>query len=277
MQEASLVNQNRIHLGYHYPRSPQTAREAIAGLKSFGAMFGPAIVSDFTKYYAISRDFSMTTVDEFVDFCDQVGLSLETQWPPDGVLDHTTVHACWAVPETIFDYHHLRQIVTERLSSQSGFTLLRRCRPTRVELGPPHRVTLSDGRTLRCDVLVNAAYAGIAEVLALIDCPPPSIQFELCVMPIMEIDDPPPRFGVTLMDGPFCSLMPKGRDAGRFIVYHVDRSVVQRQVDDRHPEWQPLEGLVEQEIVRASLEYFPILERMRVRESWIGTRVVLAA
>ena len=29
LKEASLVNQNRIHYGYHYPRSIETGRESI--------------------------------------------------------------------------------------------------------------------------------------------------------------------------------------------------------------------------------------------------------
>ena len=31
MTKASLVNQNRIHMGYHYPRSLQTGRESLMG------------------------------------------------------------------------------------------------------------------------------------------------------------------------------------------------------------------------------------------------------
>ena len=70
MQEASLVNQNRVHFGYHYPRSKVTAEESFAGLGSFKEFYGDSIHDSFSKYYGIAKRGSHVTADEFVNFCD---------------------------------------------------------------------------------------------------------------------------------------------------------------------------------------------------------------
>jgi L-2-hydroxyglutarate oxidase LhgO len=43
MQKASRVNHNRIHLGYHYLRSVETAEQSIEGLLSFLFNYGKAV------------------------------------------------------------------------------------------------------------------------------------------------------------------------------------------------------------------------------------------
>ena len=39
MQRASKLNHNRIHFGFHYPRSPRTARQSLEGLITFFQQF----------------------------------------------------------------------------------------------------------------------------------------------------------------------------------------------------------------------------------------------
>jgi L-2-hydroxyglutarate oxidase LhgO len=50
---ATLVNQNRIHYGYHYPRSSNTIKESLIGLESFLNFYGNSVNYNFKKYYAI--------------------------------------------------------------------------------------------------------------------------------------------------------------------------------------------------------------------------------
>src|SRR3978361_1008030 len=74
MQLASRINHNRIHLGYHYLRSIQTAEQSIEGLLSFLFNYGKAVVHQLPNYYAIAKDGSKTTPAEFANFCNNVGI-----------------------------------------------------------------------------------------------------------------------------------------------------------------------------------------------------------
>ena len=276
MLESSMVNQGRIHMGYHYPRSPETIREALEALDSFSEYFGSSCVSDFVNYYAIAKDSPHTDVDTYMRVCEQMNLPLTEGYPPKDVLDRSKVEACWITPETIFDYHAMRYTALCRVRECDKIRVVRNVWPSRIEVGNVHRIELANGGRFECDVIVNATYTAINDILRLIGRPPMRYQFELCLEPILEIDDPPDRFGVAVMDGPFCSLMPKGTEPGRFIAYHVIHSVLQAQVNEEAPNWGPIEGFPEFRLIEESSEYFPIMRKMDWRESWITTRVVIA-
>ena len=46
MRGASRANHNRIHLGYHYLRSIETAQQSIEGLSTFREVFGEAVLAE---------------------------------------------------------------------------------------------------------------------------------------------------------------------------------------------------------------------------------------
>ena len=57
---ASLVNQARIHNGYHYHRSLATAIESSKNYQRFQAEFKDAIIA-FDQYYGIPKRGSLTS------------------------------------------------------------------------------------------------------------------------------------------------------------------------------------------------------------------------
>ena len=71
MKCASDINQYRLHKGYHYPRSKDTAQECLDGMKSFKRKYGDSIVNgDINHYYAISSRDSLVSKEEYLDFLD---------------------------------------------------------------------------------------------------------------------------------------------------------------------------------------------------------------
>lgn len=278
MLEASLVNQNRVHYGYHYPRSKATAEESLQGLATFKDYYGPSIYDTFDKYYAIAKKGSHLNAEEFASFCDNVGLSLKEAWPEDGILNKDMVEACWLTPEPIFDFHRLKQEIIYRLNKLRKVRVIRNTRPLSIEdiPGGGFDITLTNGYHVKADFIVNSTYAGIPDFASKNRVEPIKGKFQLCVMPILETDhnfkNP---FGVTVMDGPFCSIMPKGFNKNHFILYHVTHSVVQQHVGYHSVDWSPIDGFVELDIVELSKSFYPVLDKMKLRDSWITTRIVL--
>lgn len=275
MSGASFVNQNRLHLGYHYPRSLATARETILGSRSFSEYYGAATVHELVTYYAIAAEGSRTSPEAFAAFCDAANLPLEPAWPPSGVVDRDRLAACWRTPEPIFDFHELRRIVIDRVVANPLATVRRRAQVVGIDVDEPHRVTLRSGEVLEADVVVNATYAQIRNIEALFGRRGGDLEFELCLMAVLSHADPGPPFGVTIMDGPFGSLVPKGRERGRFLLYDVERSVLQRLVSPVAPEWGHVVGFPELEMIESCSEYFPILRAMHFDQSLVTTRTVI--
>ena len=55
LKGASSNNLNRVHLGYHYPRDFETARQSLKGYKNFKKFYSSSIVNKFKNYYFIAN------------------------------------------------------------------------------------------------------------------------------------------------------------------------------------------------------------------------------
>ena len=278
MLGASLVNQNRIHNGYHYPRSKSTAEESLLGLESFKQYYGDSIYGNFDKYYAIAKRGSHLNANEFVAFCENVGLDLKEAWPDARVLNKDMIEACWLTPEPIFDFHKLKQIAVYRIAKNKNIRIIRNTEPLTLYRKSDNSfdVKLTNGHKLNVDFVLNTTYSGIPDFAERNKFKPIKGKFQLCVMPILESENPVHQpYGVTVMDGPFCSLMPKGFSENHFILYHVAHSVNQQHVGYQSVDWAPIDGFVELDIMEESRIFFPILDEMKLRDSWITTRIVL--
>ena len=66
---ATQINQARIHMGYHYPRSYATAAKSIRYFDRFCREFDFCVHSSFKQIYATSAAFSWTNAEQFRKFC----------------------------------------------------------------------------------------------------------------------------------------------------------------------------------------------------------------
>ena len=69
-KRATYINQARVHMGYHYPRSFSTAIKSAGYFKRFNEDYGFCILNKFDQVYATSSDFSWSDANEFRKFCE---------------------------------------------------------------------------------------------------------------------------------------------------------------------------------------------------------------
>ena len=74
---ATYINQARVHMGYHYPRSLATAMKSAGYFKRFVEDYSFCILFDFQQIYATSQHFSWTDAKEFRKFCQDAGIPCE--------------------------------------------------------------------------------------------------------------------------------------------------------------------------------------------------------
>ncbi len=275
MTGATLINQNRVHYGYHYPRSLETGRESLEGLSSFINMYGTTVNNSFEKYYAISKFGSHLNADEFSSFCQNLNIPLEEKWPNEKYLNQKEIEACWLVKEPVFDYYELRSLVLAELKKRKRIKIIRNAMISKVEMNGNYSITLNNNYQFNSDFIVNATYSGLSDVLSLFGEEKLKAHFELLLLPILKAKNDISTFGVTIMDGPFCSIVPKGFSKNEYILSHVNHSVLQSHLGYGKPEWNAIEGIIEFDIIEACKKYFPILEEMSLRESWMITKMVL--
>ena len=112
MKCATGINQYRLHKGYHYPRSKQTAIECKKGLKTFKRKYNSSVLNgDIEHFYSISSKDSLITDNDYIEFLEDVGLSYNIVEP----LPNTDLTI--KVKEELFDSDILRNLVKVKLKS----------------------------------------------------------------------------------------------------------------------------------------------------------------
>jgi hypothetical protein len=113
MAAASGINQNRVHSGYHYPRSEETILELLEARDEFLATFQSANVADSRHYYAIPKRDSKITPDRYEEVMTTHRLPLcrcSPEW-----MNFDYVERCYEVDEKIYDPDLLRSFVECRI------------------------------------------------------------------------------------------------------------------------------------------------------------------
>lgn len=214
MSRASYANQARVHNGYHYPRSVLTALRSRLSFPRFVNEFRDCIASDFEKYYLVANPLGKVSAQQFLKFCERIGAPCEPAPSRIQALTNPTlVEACFATTEYAFDAIKLRELMTERLSAAgASFTLGMTVESVRTEAdGLLVELVGNDtdeSESVYADHVFNCTYSRINYVLAKsgIDFVP--LKHEMTEMCLVEVPEMLKCQGITVMCGPFFSVMP---------------------------------------------------------------------
>jgi hypothetical protein len=229
--EASRVNQARLHLGFHYPRSPETARLCKSGYDSFVSEFANTVNSSFKQIYMVSNNKSKTSFDIFIDFCKQQNLKYSRIRLSSKLVNNQHIEGSIVTQETSFDYSMLGQQLLRDLK-QLGCNILLNHKFISGDLDKKeilinHNNTII---TLGFDYLVNCTYSNINFINEKLGIEKVPLKYELCELIKVKV---PPKFrnyGFTLMDGDFMSIMPYGL-SDYHTIWHVKHSVHEESSD----------------------------------------------
>lgn len=216
-KRATYINQARVHMGYHYPRSLSTAMKSAGYFKRFVEDYGFCIHDKFKQVYATSSHFSWTDAEEFRKFCKSAGIPCMDvpvgQYFQEGLCD-----GAFLTEEYTYDAHILRDYLLEELrafpnaSLQFGREITRILRQSDCyEVYAMHEGT---EEVYSAPFVLNATYASVNQVLRKmegVDTTDFGLKYELCEIILCNVDERLHNVGLTVMDGPFFSIMPFGK------------------------------------------------------------------
>ena len=199
IQEASAINQYRVHRGYHYPRSDSTVSECLRAIPLFMKSYGTAIMQHEVKesFYAIASKDSKVSASEYLDFLKRHDLEYEIV----DSLPNTDLTV--RVREDLFDPEKIKNIIVDRLF---GSGVSARC-----------GVEVTDKMLDQYDGAVIATYSRqntFAQKAS-------TYQFELVEKPIFQLPEQYRGRSVVILDGPFLCIDPYSDTP-----YHVMGNVV---------------------------------------------------
>jgi glycine/D-amino acid oxidase-like deaminating enzyme len=209
MGRASYANQARVHQGYHYPRSLLTALRSRVNFARFVSDFHPCIDDRFEKYYAIGRAFSKVSAAQFERFCRRIGAPIEPA--PAAVrrlFNPALIEDVFRVEEVAFDAAELCRLMGRQLAA-AGVEVRLGTTVEALEPLPGGRVLARLGaEACRAGMAFNCTYSGLNYLLNRAGAPPIPLKHELVEIALVEVPEPLRHLGVTVMCGPFFSIMP---------------------------------------------------------------------
>lgn len=222
---ASLINQARVHNGYHYPRSLATAKQSSRNYKRFKEEFKDALI-DFDQVYSIPKRGSSTSSKQFEEFCDRANLYLsETKVE---FANYETLDKTYDTDEAAIDTKLMMDLAREKFSSDCRIVLGEILEISKKQRHQVEEIKINRSVTSRKDYdwyvrtaftsgtfdkIINCTYAGINEIEQLANVSLSKLKYEICEVALFrDSDEVLQRKGLTIMDGQFVSFMPWSKD-----------------------------------------------------------------
>jgi len=257
---ASYVNQARLHMGYHYPRSFSTAIKTAQYFNRFVDEYKKCINNEFDQIYATSSNFSWTNKEQFIKFCKNTGIKCENIDPElffqPGLCDGAYFTREYAFDADILKKQMLNELTEynqndkvqikynieiESITKHDNYFELKVSNKTvnvletdkitiasECTTAPDNTIFASENPILTADsgsadpvscsceliaakFVLNTTYASVNQIQSIAGFDTFQIKYELCELILCKVSDNLKNTGITVMDGPFFSLMPFGK------------------------------------------------------------------
>lgn len=210
-KRATYINQARVHMGYHYPRSYSTAIKSAGYFERFNKDYGFSILSDFDQVYATSSDFSWTNAEQFKQFCSNANIKCDeissTKYFKNGMCDGS-----FLTREYTYDAQILKEYFIREISKFSNVSIRYNSEiDTIKKLDDAYEIVLKSSEKYTSGYVLNSTYAGVNQILNKLGYENFKIKYELCEIILCTVSEQFKNVGITVMDGPFFSIMPFGK------------------------------------------------------------------
>ena len=121
MNETSLKNQQRFHLGYHYPRSSKTISEIKNSFKNFVKFYGKNIFGKTTNIYAISKINSKISYKKYISVLKKNKLSFTKNY--NNKIFSNLVGDSIVVPEKNLNFFKIKKIILNKITKEKKINL----------------------------------------------------------------------------------------------------------------------------------------------------------
>ena len=164
-KRATYINQARVHMGYHYPRSYSTAIKSAKYFDRFNEDYAFCIFNEFDQIYATSTMFSWTDAKQFKKFCDNTDITCEelavSKYFKDGMCD-----GAFLTKEYTYDAQILKEYFLTEIRKLSNVKILYNADIDKIKKQENrYEIQLENGEIYESGFILNSTYAGVNQIL----------------------------------------------------------------------------------------------------------------
>lgn len=215
-QGSSSKNQNRLHLGFHYPRSPDTIIECLRGYSKFIESYSNCLYKFTDNIYLISKINSHVTIDTYLATYrnHDISYNIITSTLP---LEITNVETPVIQVEEQYINHRIAQANFEDKLNAHVINIPDRTICNTLQ-GIIDYATSCD-ESSKYDYVINCTFNHLEPI---------DFEFYELFLTLLYKIDTPNIFSYTLMDGPFFSIYPYDIDNKIYTVTSVVHGILYR-------------------------------------------------
>ncbi len=235
LEKTTSNNQNRLHLGLHYPRDLETAKQSRIGYNNFLKRYSGSVKQNFPNYYAVSNSDSKTTSNGFINFAAEAQIPIENvrnEYIDSLGFNSNLIDSLWKCEEAVIDITEYRRIALG-LAKEVDLKIELSREITNVNYdGSIWDLFAGPERIGSFDLVIRATY-GQDRIMANIE-PKISRIFEYQQTLVFEVSSSAQSFGLTVIDGDFVTILPSGF-SDNFLIYSPIPSVLNRFIGNEVP------------------------------------------
>ena len=228
----------RLHRGLHYPRDLATAEQSRIGYEQFLSRFPNSINFGFTNYYAVAKEGSKVTGEDFESFAKKAKIEVN-QIPKESLLeigfDSDRITSAFECDEGVIELEGLK-IQFQKEIIDLGIQLHLSSRVTKLKRNREGWLLGTSSSFLaQYQWVVLATYGKAAIEIENVNIVPSMHEYHKTIF--LEAELGMGDVGMTVVDGDFITLLPKGFGGTSFI-YGPNPSVLAKYTGTKYPrEW----------------------------------------
>jgi glycine/D-amino acid oxidase-like deaminating enzyme len=242
-----------------------------------------AIYRDFSHVYAVAREGSHISAAQFRHFCREIGATLEpASQQVRGYFERRLIEDVFVVEEPAFDAAKLAVLVVRELN-QAGVEIMCDSAVRKVEVAGAEKIRVAllrerQAESISSKYVFNCGYSGLAHIEG-VESHTRGLRHEIAELTLVRVPEQIKKIGVTVMDGPFFSLMPfpsRNVHTLSHVRYTPHQSFLDAGTGDPYLVLESYEGQSRFERMRRDAQrYMPILSEVEYQESLLELKTVL--
>lgn len=272
---ASFATHNRIHLGYHYPRSKETAEECREGYDYFLEKYRDCLLfPDF--YYMISKKGSHVTSKQYSEVMKECGLECFSSFPDSDFINKERIEDSFKVREACVNIWKVRDKVKKEFKRLNIMEIYNfNIKKASLLKNNGLRLISSEDKQidLKVDLIINCTYTYTNNVQIAFSIYNDLIpyKFETTEIAVVYSDRKIPA--LTVMDGPFTTILPYAGKEDHYLVYDKKCSVINSKIGVSYNKKKKYKTNWKNMLKRGSV-YYPFFKDLEYKYSLYGHRPI---
>ncbi len=201
---AGKYNQARLHLGFHYPRSPETIQQSKSGFSLYSERF-PAVTKSINKNIYLIREDGRIGINEYLNVMRKNKLNFIPFKMSESAFKYKANNCAYQaiqVEEKYIDIVKLNKNLSAELD-ELGINVKLNHEVINIDTYKG-KITFSEGKEEIFDLIINCTYTDPFNGFNNIQYP---LKFEFCTLLLISSEEIKEQ-AITIMDGEFVSIYP---------------------------------------------------------------------